>query len=457
MKTSKLVLPLVMVISPLWINNAQALSATENSLLHEIRNKTIQLVEKQKQEATKLQACFSKQTSCDSAIKKNLNTLRRTITYKNEEYRILTALSSKSFFFTEKDLVYPPSSAKLNITTPPIFLNKVARAPRISEFEVINHIGRADARALTSESEQFYSRLPIRGNYDPTGERIKLHKKEASEFYKIQSIIAVQSVPFVVYLKNDAPTDADIATALNSYIQKNNEVLSDLKDLKENPLETFLIYEPVVRSVIKSSKEKQRLVQQMLHDQKHQVGIKAWLERNSMSLKFAAFTTCSFVGAVVQSWPLSISCGSAMIYLTSKQLYTDYFKMQDSFALWLSGAQSYQQLRTAEARTLYSSLALFFAGQGIYSTIARIESGLISTLNELPHAIATRFTSLTALREGGARFAATQANFKSKDLGASIFAETAAEDVDPTKLSSRRERIFSYRDLLKLREEMLRQ
>lgn len=457
MKPSKIITLFVLVLSSSTPLSAANLSTPETKLLEEIRSKTISLVEYHKREAQRLLLCFANHQACDVAIKKNLPTLRRTIKFKNEEYRILTALSSKSFFLGPKDRVIPPTSAKLNISTPSIFLNSNSiQKDQASEQTVVQKIGQKDLVAMNEESNYVLRDYRPNPYYDAIGERIDLHKQEAAKFYKIQAIIAVQSVPFIVFLNTDNPNDGDIKNALTAYINKTDKTLTELKNLKENPLESFLIYEPVVEAVTKNSKAKKQLALKMLNDQKHQVGIQAWLERNSASLKLAAFTTCSFVGAVVQSWPVSISCGSAVVYLTGKQLYTDYLKMQNAFAYWISGTQSYKQLRTAEGRVIYSSLALFFAGQGIYSTVAKIETGLVATLNELPSTISTRFTSLTALREGGTRFATVQANFKSKDLGASIFAESAANDVDPNSLGSRKQRIFSYKDLLKLRTEVAR-
>lgn len=139
------------------------------------------------------------------------------------------------------------------------------------------------------------------------------------------------------------------------------------------------------------------------------------------------------------------------MYLTSRQLYKDYLDMKDNFTLWLAGAQTFNGVENSEAKVLYSSLATLLVGQGIYSTVAGIEAGLIATMNALPQTIVTRFSSLTALKEGGGRFVTTQYKNKGKDLGASIFAEGSVNEIAMQRLGSREARIFTYKDLLELR------
>lgn len=56
------------------------------------------------------------------------------------------------------------------------------------------------------------------------------------------------------------------------------------------------------------------------------------------------------------------------------------------------------------------------------------------------------------LRDGSFRFATRTANFKSRDLGASLLSEGVFEGSHLSPSLSREERIFTYADFIKLTE-----
>lgn len=446
---------LVAIIAPV---NSYAIQLTdaENSVLEEIRDLTVSAVNRQMVESQKLAECFEKSIKCESEIRVRLSSLRQTIIHANEEYRLLTALSQKSFF-NETPYYASPSNSQFRLSRalPSIQVNLRAAENPQSEISVLRKIGTGDYLGMKAESRSFYSHHTPNIRFDPSAYRLKEHFYQASKFYKAQSILVIQGVPFVIFIKTDQPSDKEIAEALRNYTRRLQDVIKDLNDEKVTPLEAYLAFEPVVERITRNSPQKRDLVRQMLEKNKHQVGFRAWVERNSPSLKVAAFTTCALVGSIIQAWPLTLSCGGALVAITGNQVYVDYIRMQDNLGLWLSGAQSYSAFKTAEARLVYSALALLFAGQGVYSTIAKIETGLITTLANMPQQALARVSSLTALREGGVRFAALQGRVKSKDLGASIFAEDLSQDINMENIQSRFYRIFKYSDLLNLKDSIM--
>ena len=446
-----------LILSALLLSASASASSTpsafteaQEALLVEIKSKTIELVEKQKGEAEKLRRCFAFINLCDKEIKEKLPLIRAAIKQKSEEYRLLVGLASGKTV-AGPGLYNNVASASLGMTLPYVRYENRFNQDQ-SELSLLRRLYKDDYQAISDKANLKYHDFPKSPHFDPTGYAIENELKQAAEFYRMQAFLIIHQVPFVIYLPNDKPTDQQVATALGQYLERVQKALSELYDTDKNPLMSFLIYEPVVASVVAGNPVKQRMVQLLLVNQKHAVGLKAWIERNSPSIKLAAFSTCSLVAAVLQAWPVSLACGGTVTAITSKQLYDDYHKMKDNFALWLTGAQSHTAVKNAEARVLYSTLALFFAGQSVGNTLVAIETSLVSTLSSLPTVAAARFTSLTALREGGIRFASRTIEMKGKDLGASLFAASYANVTDKDLHTSREERIFTYKDLLLLQQ-----
>lgn len=420
-------------------------TAAEEALLLEIKSKTIELVERQKDEAEKLRRCFSFANLCDPQVKEKLPLIKKAVKQKSEEYRLLVGLANAD------SLMNNVNSARISMTLP--FVHFERRFDQnTSELKLIRKIHNEDYDAITAKTALMYKDQPKSPYVNLEGYSITHEMAAAKKFYSMQALLIIHQVPFVIYLKSDKPTENDIGMALGKYIERVQKALSDLYDIEKNPLESFLVYEPIVTSLIENDPQNKALLENLLHQQKHAVGLKAWIERNSPSLKLAALTTCSLVSAVLQAWPVSLACGGTATALTGKQLYDDYHRMRDNFALWLTGAQSHAALKTSEARVMYSTLALFFAGQSVGNTLIAIETSLVTTLSNLPAVAGARFTSLTALRESGIRFASRTIEMKGKDLGASIFAASYANITDKNLQTSREERIFTYKDLLLLQE-----
>ncbi len=419
-------------------------SAEQEALLVEVKTKTIELVERQKNEAEKLRRCFAFASLCAPEITPKLALIRAAITQKSEEYRLLVGLAENI-----NPRIQP--SARLSLTLPTVIYPNKLFGENV-ELSLLDRLQTEDREAIAERIKSKNTTLDRHRSISFEGYEIIREQKKATHFYRMQALMVIHQVPFIIYLPSDHPTDNDIAKALGKYIERINSALMDLYDEGRSPLHTFLLYEPVVKSIVDEDSQKKIIAEHLLLQQAHLVGIKAWIERNSPSLKLAALSTCSLVAAVLQAWPVSLACGGTVAALTTKQLYDDYFRMRDNFALWLTGVQSEKTLKNSEARVLYSSLALFFAGQSVGTTIIAIETSLVTTLSALPTVAAARFTSLTALREGGLRFASRTIEMKGKDLGASIFAASYSNITDKDLLTTREDRIFTYKDLLLLQD-----
>ena len=435
-------------------------SATQTLLLNEIKKQTLELVERQKNDAEKLRQCFAFVTVCPGDIAHKMPRIRQAIREKSEEYRLLVGLAR-----AEKTVNGYPN-VKLSMAIPGLRLRTEALRDEPAEIDLIKKIYASDLTAieeslpLLKATEAQSSPFPIHPqalfSLHPhvKVENLKFPEelKKASEFYEMQALLLATQLPFVIYMDNDRHLDSDIAKALGLHIKRIQEVLNDLYDETKTPLESFLHYEPIVTAVLSKNPESANDLKALFLKQQTKQGFQAWVARNSPSLKLAAFTSCSLVSAILQTWPISLTCSGAVAYLTSKQLYDEYYRMRDDFALWLIGAQSHHALRGTESRLLYSTFALFLSGQALGSTLMSIEAGLVTTLSSIPSIAAARFTSLTALREGSLRFFTRSVQWKGKDLGASLLAEDYSDITDENLKLRREQRIFTYADYLKLHQ-----
>ncbi|NUN06456.1 MAG: hypothetical protein HUU57_11920 [Bdellovibrio sp.] len=423
-------------------------SATQTLLLNEIKKQTLELVEKQKYDAEKLRQCFAFVTVCPGDIAYKIPRIRQAIREKSEEYRLLVGLARAEHAVNG----YP--NVKLSLAIPGIRLRTQFLRNEPAELDLVKRIYAADLVAI--EESLSPSLVPALFPLHPhvKAENLKFREElaTASEFYEAQALLLATQLPFVIYMDSDRHLDSDIAKALGLHIKRVQEVLNDLYDEQKTPLESFLHFEPIVTAVISKNPDSANDLKALFFKQQTKQGFQAWVARNSPSLKLAAFTSCSLVSAILQTWPISLTCSGAVAYLTSKQLYDEYYRMRDDFALWLIGAQSHHALKGTESRLLYSTFALFLSGQAIGSTLMSIEAGLVTTLSSIPSIAAARFTSLTALREGSLRFFTRSVQWKGKDLGASLLAQDYSDITDENLKLRREQRIFTYADFLKLRQ-----
>lgn len=423
---------------------------TQLELLVEVKKRTLELVEDQKKEGERLRRCFAFPTLCPSDIAPKLGTIRQAIRQRSEEYRLLAGLARAS------TTIHGVPSLKLSLALPSITLGSQTVAENPSELKIIKDVYNRDIQEIKSQSQGKLRAPPAPGSFplNPyvTQESYYMPEdlKTAESFYEMQALMIANQLPFVVYLDSDRHSDADIAKALGKYVRRIQEALNDLYDEETNPLETFLYYEPIVRSIVDENPQTESTFKELFVLQKPKIGFKAWVAKNSPSLRLAAFSTCSLVAAMLQSWPVSLACGGAVAALTSVQLYDDYYRMREDFALWLVGAQSFQALRNSEARIMYTTFIMFLAGQAVGTTLLSIETGIVATLSAIPATTSARLTSLTALREGGLRFASSTISWKGKDLGASLLAQNYVDMTDEQLATTRQDRIFTYSDYLKL-------
>lgn len=427
-------------------------SPEQEELLILVKKETIELIENQKTEAETLRRCFAFSALCPQDLTEKLENIRQTIHEKSAEYRLLVGLSRASKTISGSNTV------KLGLTIPGVTLETTRPGHRLSELEIVQKIYKADLTAIKDLQNRSFNNV-IKENplLNPEISRHGLGAPEYSrateEFYETQALLLANQIPFIIYFEDDELDDLAINRALGLYIKRIQNILNDIYDNQKNPLESFLVYSPIVENVIRKYPKIEKSMRSLLMEQSlPKKGFDAWVARNSPSIKFAALTTCSLVSAILQSWPISLFCGGSTAALTSKQFYDEYHNLKNNFSMWLMGAQSYQALRDNEARLIYSTFALFLSGQALSSTIMSIETGLIASLSAIPSTAAARFTSLAALRDGSLRFATRTANFKGRDLGASLLSLEFFDGAQVSPKLSREQRIFTYADFIKLME-----
>lgn len=442
----RLIVPILLLTSALsaHANPQTSLTPEQESLLQELKAKTISIVSKQQQETQTLRKCFAFPEHCPSTVRQKLPAIRNTIKNKSEEYRLLVGLSDVE---SAKEL----SAASLNLSLPlVVYLQYQSQGN--SELDIIETIHQKDQLKLEEKAEVLRRTAPP-GAIFLKNRMMEREKNQARQFYAMQAAALVQQLPFIIYLNSDQPSDENIVNALGIYNERLTETIKTLEDQEQTPLISFLLYEPVLNIILAEDPQKKQVAAQLSIPAPNLVGVKAWVDRNSPSIKMAALTTCSLVSAILQNWPVSIACGAAATTLTGKQLHNDYYTHRKNFVLWLNGAQEQDRLKESEGRILYSTIALFLAGQPVAKTIMGAETSLIQALSSLPSTASTRMSSLTALREGGMRFTQRTIEFKGKDLGASILAGEFASDSTAEINLPREQRIFTYADFLTLQAE----
>lgn len=421
------------------------LEPQQEALLMEVRDKAIGIVKKQKSEAAQLRACFARSPSCDPQLARKLSRIRVSIAQKSEEYRILVGLANGRRLNQSNR----QTSAQLNMNLPLVQYGTRYEASS-TEVLLIQQIYQEDTRAVSQEVNQDHKGYSRTSNFDLVETVLNKELRRVQEFYGMQAFMIIHQVPFVMYLDSAKPGDGDIVKALDQYTKQVEVSLAELSDLEKHPLESFLLYEPIVTSVTKADPAKAAVAEELRQSQRHKVGLKAWIERNKPSVTLAALTGCSLVSAIVQAWPVSLACGGAFVGLSGRQLYVDYHVMKENFVMLMMGLKTYEEFKTSEARLMYSAMVFFMAGQGVGSLVMSIETGLIGALNSLPATAAARFTSLSALREGSLRFLAGAVEFRGRDLGASLAAGIYVDESELPQVPVSN-RIFTYRDLLRLR------
>lgn len=427
---------------------SEAWDSGQREFLEQIKHETLRQVEQSKKDLSQLRSCFAFEKNCEPDLRKNKDQIRKGILQRNEEYRLLVGLSQGKVDLKQL------KSASLGMGFSFVSYERGSFGQMSAEILDILKIHKKDLAAIgqkVAPQATALSASHAQPYVDIQGQLVVSELKKAQDFYRMQAMMLLTQVPFVQFIKSDRPTDAEISVAMGLYYQKLEGVLVNLLDEKISPLESFLIYSPVVQKVLNKDIQYFKIYESIRFQQSALVGFQAWVERNSPSIKLAAFSTCSFVAAVLQAWPVSLGCGGALFALTSKQLYFDYNKMKETFVLWMEGVETKEHFQEVRGRLLYSSLSLLLVGQGVSSTIMSIELSLSAVLSQLPSTAAARFTSLSALRDGSLRFAERTIENKGKDLGASLMGGAYSEIADPrVRISEKSERLFSYADFLKL-------
>ncbi|MFP5520702.1 MAG: hypothetical protein ACLGGX_12425 [Bdellovibrionia bacterium] len=436
------VLILILVLTKIsWADN-NTFSPEQIQFLNDVRIETFKTLEKGQREAYLLRQCFMDDRLCEKDLLTKKTKIRAGIIQRNEEYRLLVGLSVSS-----QNLQKIPY-ASLGFGFPRVYFNN----NNLSEVRDIRDIEARDIHWIEYKlsAEDQNQRRPTDPEMQPF--RVQFEINQSRQFYKHQAYLLVSQLPFIPFIKTATPSDRDIALALSEYLTRLDTVLLELYDLQKTPLESFVIYTPIVQKLIRENPAREQIFLNIKFKQKALYGLKAWLEKNTPSLTMAGFATCSFVSAVLQAWPVALSCGGIATAFTGRQLYLDYHNLHQDFTLWMAGVQSQSTYTDRQARILYTSLTLLFIGQGVTSTLAGIEASLATVLSQLPSTAATRFTSLTALRESSVDFAKSFVEFRSKDLTGSLIAETHAKNQN-TKISlTRSERLFSYADFILLED-----
>lgn len=428
----------------LFFSTAQAqivsLTPEQREFLEDLKIETFKTLQKTQNEAYLMRQCFVDDRLCDSSLLSKKAEIRSGILQRHEEYRLLVGLSIGS-----KNLRMLPY-ASLGIGFPKVFFTN----EKERELQDIEKIEAKDLQSIRFKLENDDQKRLKQTDPQMLNSRIEVELNQSRIFYKHQAYLLVSQIPFISFISSSKPSDLEIAHALSVYLSRIEESVLELYDVETTKLESFMTYTPIVSKLIQEKPEREKIFLGIQFQQKALYGVQAWIEKNTPSLTMAGFATCSFVSAVLQAWPIALSCGGVATALTSHQLYLDYHTLQEYFTLWMAGVQSQSNYTDRQARVLYTTLTLLFIGQRVGSTILGIDASLASVLTQLPQTAATRFTSLTALRESSFDFAKGFVDFRSKDLGGSLIAQTHASNLkSPVKLK-KFERLFSYSDLMLL-------
>lgn len=417
-------------------------SPEQTQFLEDLKIETFKTLQQSQKEAYLLRQCFIDDRLCEGNLIEKKPQIRAGIIQRNEEYRLLVGLSGGS-----KHLKQVPYMS-LGIGFPAVFFTNT-KDKEIQDIKKIEARDRDWIQYKLSKEDQTRRR--------PTDPRMltfraDFEEKQSRLFYKHQAYLLVNQLPFIPFIGSAKPKDSEIASAISVYIARIEEALLELYDEEKTKPDSYLMYTPLVTKLIQERPEREKIFLGIQFKRQALFGVKAWIEKNTPSITMAGFVTCSFVSAVLQAWPVALSCGGIASALTGRQLYVDYHNLQEDFTLWMAGVQSQTNYTDRQARVLYTSLTLLFIGQGIGTTILGIEASLATLLSQLPQTAATRFTSLAALRESSIEFAKGFVDFRSKDLGGSLIAQSHADGLKPAVKLQRSERLFAYADFILLED-----
>lgn len=438
---SKWVVARVFIISLMSNSTAIAeltLTTAQKDFLQEVRVTSLQTMQKSMDEVRSLRDCFIEIRLCRPDIANDRDQIRLGLRQKNEEYRLLLGLSLGSDHL--KMLPY----ATVGIGFPKVIFNQTSKN---NEWKDITTIENKDRQ----EMERLFRYLIGHPSYSHV---ISNQINQSRTFYRNQAQLLVYHLPVVAFIQSEDPTDNQLAKAFGAYLERLNETYKNIYDEKKAPLESFMLYTPIVDSLIKHNPNYKKVFQTIEMDQKSLVGVRAWVERNQPNLIMFGFMTCSLVSAMLQAWPVSIGCLGGSGTMATMNLIKDYRNLEDDFTLWLTGVQSNENLTNRQARLIYSTLNMILFGQMASSTILGIETSLVTALSSIPSSVVTKVTSLTAIREGVFDFAKSFATFRAKDLNNSVVASLHDAD-NSLNLQAGMigiDRIYTYADLVKVQK-----
>lgn len=413
------------------------LTSTQKDFLQDVKVSSLQTMQKSMDEVRSLRDCFIEPRLCRADMIDDRDKIRLGLRQKNEEYRILLGLGLGSDHL--KMLPY----ATVGIGFPKV-LFKQSSANR--EWRDILNIESKDRQ----EMERLFRYLKDQPSYPHV---IEGQIKQSKTFYRNQAQLLVYHLPVVAFIQSDNPSDNDLAKAFGAYLERLNQTFKNIYDEKKAPLESFMLYTPIIESLVKQNPNYLKVFKSIEFKQQQLVGLKAWIDRNKPNLIMYGFMTCGLVSAMLHVWPVSIGCLSGTGTMATINFMKDYRNLEDDFALWLTGVQSNENLTSRQARLIYSSLNLLLMGHMAGSTIVSIETSLVVALSSIPSTVVSKVTSLTAIREGVYDFAKSFAAFRAKDLNNSVVASFHDAD-DHLNMQSGMigvDRIYTYSDLVKVR------
>lgn len=410
----------------------------QKEFLQNVRVTSLQTMQKSMDEVRSLRDCFIEPRLCRSDIIADRDKIRLGLRQKNEEYRILLGLGLGS------DHLRMLPYATVGIGFPNVVFQQNSTSREWRDIVSIESKDRI-------EIERLFQYLKKEPNYPHV---IKSQINQAKTFYRNQAQLLIYQLPVLAFIQSENPSDNDLAKAFGAYLERLNQTFKNVYDETKTPLESFMLYTPIVENLIKENSNYKQVFKSIEYKQKALVGVRAWIERNQPSIIMFGFMTCSMVSAMLQVWPVSIGCMVGSGSLATNNFIKDYRNLEDEFALWLTGVQSNENLATRQARLIYSSLNMLLLGQMAGSTIIGIETSLVTALSSIPSTVASKVGSLTALREGTLEFAKSFATFRAKDLNNSVVA--SLHDDGETQVTVQHgvigtNRIYTYSDLAKVR------
>ncbi|MCB0420562.1 MAG: hypothetical protein KDD61_06185 [Bdellovibrionales bacterium] len=314
--------------------------------------------------------CLKSLSSCQTDMKKEINTYIQVIQEVNRQYRTLIMVDQWQTIRQGRRYV--------NLSGLPII--KVARGPASSsiknEYSQAMTIVDRDRKTMEMRWKEKIDREKLVNESDFHFELLKerfLNQEThwAQTHYKNRIKAIAERYPFVMYLNSERPTQNDILKAFEIYLKKLDAAFMYItEDL--NAVHEYFALSNSIEDVLEQHPEYSETYASIQAKLQEDTGIVAWIEKNLSTVIALGFGACAFASNLAGPSGrlfLGLPCGSAAVSLNVKGFAEALLEKKETESYWISGLVPYKELKEANSKIAYNMIMLAVNGSGLLSTL----------------------------------------------------------------------------------------